>query len=140
MSTSEGTTTEAPTASSDGVHLELPADPRYLRMVRLTATGYASDLGFTIDEIEELRLAVDEACALLIEHAPDDARLALTYCHEGSLLTIEGSCPTHAAVNVEPDPVAHAVLHTTVDAFEVLPAVDGATTFRLRKRGAIDPT
>ena len=36
--------------------------PEYLRLVRLTAAGLASRLGFTFDEVEDLRIAVDELC------------------------------------------------------------------------------
>ncbi len=140
MTTSEITTDAGADLGAGDVRLEIPAHHRNLRMARLTAAACATDLGFTIDEIEELRLAVDEACAMLIEHAPDDARLTLTYRSDGSLLTVEGHCPSHAAHVVEPDPVAKVVLHTTVDAFEVISADDGATAFRMRKRGAVEPS
>lgn len=135
-----GTATDEAHQHDDEVRLEVPAHHRYLRMARLTASGYATDMGFTIDEIEELRLAVDEACAVLIEHAPEDAQLTITYRRQDGLLTIDARCTTHAALPLELDPVARAVLHTTVDAFELLPGADGTTAFRLRKRGAVTST
>jgi serine/threonine-protein kinase RsbW len=45
---------------SDEVQLVMPADPEFLRLARVTAMGLASRLSFTIDEIDDLRIAIDE--------------------------------------------------------------------------------
>jgi serine/threonine-protein kinase RsbW len=50
----------------DVVELRLPADPAYLSVVRTATAGLAARLDFTLDEIEDLRIAVDEACAMLL--------------------------------------------------------------------------
>jgi serine/threonine-protein kinase RsbW len=57
---------EAP--AGDFVELRVPADPAYLAVVRTAAAGLAARLDLTLDEIEDLRIAVDEACALLLDH------------------------------------------------------------------------
>ena len=36
--------------------------PEFLRLARVTAAGLASRLGFTFDQVEDLRLAIDELC------------------------------------------------------------------------------
>ncbi len=51
---------------NDVVELRLPADPAYLAVLRTATAGLAARLDFTLDEIEDLRIAVDEACALLL--------------------------------------------------------------------------
>ena len=56
---------DAPGRDGD-VRLVVPAAPEYLRLVRLTAAGLASRLGFTFDEVEDLRIAVDELCFHLL--------------------------------------------------------------------------
>ena len=115
------------------VALSLPADPRHLRLARLTASGFSADLGFSLDEVEELRLAVGEASALLVEHAAAGARLTVRYVHDDGALVVEGRCPADDASPMAVDPVAEAVLANTVDAFEV--DQDGeANRFRLAKR------
>ena len=55
-------------ASGDGpvVSLEVPADVAYVGVVRSLAAGLAARLPFTVDEIDDLRIAVDEAFALLM--------------------------------------------------------------------------
>jgi hypothetical protein len=42
--------------------LAVPATPEFLRLARVTAAGLASRLGFTFDEVDDLRLAIDELC------------------------------------------------------------------------------
>ena len=49
-------------AKQDEVRLAVPAMPEFLRLARVTAAGLASRLGFTFDQVEDLRLAIDELC------------------------------------------------------------------------------
>jgi serine/threonine-protein kinase RsbW len=120
------------------VELALPAHPRHLRLARLTASGFATDLGFSIDEIEDLRLAVDEACAVLIAHASPIDRLHLAYCNLDGVLCIEGRCTNGTGGDVVLDPVARAVLVAAVDAYE-LHESGGNLVFVLKKRGTPPP-
>src|SRR5919202_3533665 len=55
-----------PTTTSDTVDLRVPADPAYLAVLRTATAGLAARLDLTLDEIEDLRIAVDEACALVL--------------------------------------------------------------------------
>jgi serine/threonine-protein kinase RsbW len=50
----------------DVIDLRVPADPAYLAVIRTATAGVATRLDLTLDEIEDLRIAVDEACALLL--------------------------------------------------------------------------
>ncbi|WP_380169107.1 hypothetical protein [Jannaschia sp. R86511] len=50
----------------DVVEIELPADPAYLGVVRTACAGLGARLDLTLDEIEDLRIAVDEACTLVL--------------------------------------------------------------------------
>jgi serine/threonine-protein kinase RsbW len=52
--------------TTDAVDLRVPADPAYLSVVRTATAGLAARLKLTLDEIEDLRIAVDEACSLLL--------------------------------------------------------------------------
>ncbi len=54
--------------ADDVVVLSVPAAGAYLGVLRTATAGLAARLQFTLDEIEDLRIAVDEACALLLEH------------------------------------------------------------------------
>ena len=50
------------------VDLRVPPDPFLSRVVRLAASGMASLAGFSIDEIEDIKIAVSEILIALIEH------------------------------------------------------------------------
>ena len=52
----------------DFVEVSIPADVAYLSVLRTATAGLAARLDFTLDEIEDLRIAVDEACAMLLQH------------------------------------------------------------------------
>ena len=59
----------------DVVRLRLPAVGAYLSVLRTATAGLAARLDFTLEEIEDLRIAVDEACALLLPSAVPGAEL-----------------------------------------------------------------
>ncbi len=46
--------------------LVVPAKPEYIRLLRAVAASLAARLEFTYDRIEDLRLAVSEACSTLL--------------------------------------------------------------------------
>src|SRR5258708_27483153 len=54
---------------ADFVQVRMPAEGAYLSVLRTAAAGLAARLDFTLDEIEDLRIAIDEACAVLLEQA-----------------------------------------------------------------------
>jgi hypothetical protein len=55
--------------TQDFVEVRLPAAGAYLSVLRTATAGLAARLDFTLDEIEDLRIAVDEACAILLQQA-----------------------------------------------------------------------
>lgn len=57
------------TGLRDMVTIRLPAAGAYLSVLRTATAGLAARLDFTLDEIEDLRIAVDEACAMLLAQA-----------------------------------------------------------------------
>jgi serine/threonine-protein kinase RsbW len=78
---------EEAAALDDTVELRVPADPAYLAVIRTASAGLAARLDLTLDEIEDLRIAVDEACALLLEHRshPGESVHACFTVQDGSL-------------------------------------------------------
>jgi serine/threonine-protein kinase RsbW len=56
-------------ADRSDVELRIPADSAYLAVLRTATAGLAARLDFTLDDIEDLRIAVDEACAMVLPQA-----------------------------------------------------------------------
>ena len=55
--------------STPDVELRLPADGAFVAILRTATAGLAARLDFTLDDIEDLRIAVDEACAMVLPQA-----------------------------------------------------------------------
>ena len=81
------------TSKDDVVVLVVPADGSYLAVLRTATAGLAARLQFTLDEIEDLRIAVDEACAILLSVAPADTEVTSQFEVTDSALSIDVSVP-----------------------------------------------
>jgi serine/threonine-protein kinase RsbW len=78
------------------VELKIPADSAYLAVLRTATAGLAARLDFTLDDIEDLRIAVDEACAMVLPQARLDADLTCAFTLEEHRLTVAVSAPCDA--------------------------------------------
>ncbi|REK71260.1 ATP-binding protein [Paenibacillus paeoniae] len=50
------------------VHLQIPADADYIDLVRNCLLGVATKLGFSYEDIEDMKVAVSEACSNAVLH------------------------------------------------------------------------
>ncbi len=83
------------------VELRLPAESAYVAVLRMTTAGLAARLDFTLDDIEDLRMAVGEACALVLEHAVEGGDLHAAFdLRDGS---IRVSVSADSDSDAEPD-------------------------------------
>lgn len=55
----------------DHIKLSMPNKPEYVSIIRLTASAIASRIGFNIDEIDDIKVAIGEACTNAIRHGCD---------------------------------------------------------------------
>ncbi len=74
--------------TQDQVTVRLPAEGAYLSVLRTATAGLAARLDFTLDEIEDLRIAVDEACAMLLSQAVPGASLECAFTLGQDVMTI----------------------------------------------------
>jgi serine/threonine-protein kinase RsbW len=56
----------AASTDADTVSLHLPAQSRFIRIARLAGAGLANELGFGVDRLDDVRLAIGEACGLAV--------------------------------------------------------------------------
>ena len=120
----------------DVVVLRLPAAGAYLSVLRTATASLASRLDFTIDDIEDLRIAVDEACAMLLNQAVAGADLECSFELTGdaidvavSVLTLDGEQPSR-------DTFAWTVLTALAGEVDSSVDADNRVTLTLRKRKA----
>ena len=53
----------------DYIEIKIPAKPDYIGVIRLTLSGIANRIGYTYEEIEDIKIAVSEACTNAVQHA-----------------------------------------------------------------------
>lgn len=68
----------AETAVPTPIALTLPSDPNVSRIARLTASAIASLAGCTMDELQNVKIAVSESIIVLVEHG-DGQPIDLTF-------------------------------------------------------------
>lgn len=92
------------------VELHIPSRPEYVGVARLAILGVASRMRFSYDEVEDIRLAVGEACTRSIDRlnggqSPDGHTIRLRCLIDSNRLTIEVRNPlVKAAPRLEPVP------------------------------------
>jgi hypothetical protein len=131
------------------VQLTAPAERRSVRLARLVASGVGAEAGLSIDDTEDLRIAVSELVALLVDGVEDPGRsILVTYLSAPGEVTVEGQgeaasvasdreteVPGSSESDARPavDDLALEILRVVVDvhAFE---ADEAGRRFRLVKR------
>lgn len=117
------------------VVLELPADPGLLRVARVTVASVAAQLPLTLQDVEDLRVAVDELAAVIIDGCDLDRVLRLEVSVEGEALVVVGRV-VGAGPLAELHPVAADLLGLVAPGHEL--AVEGDDrTFRLVRRASV---
>jgi serine/threonine-protein kinase RsbW len=106
----------SPTGPGDAtradVELRLPADNAYVSVLRTTTAGLAARLDFTLDDIEDLRMAVGEASALVLPEAAAGADLTCEFFMRPGELTVRVGVPAQAPTEPDEDGFAWQVLTT----------------------------
>lgn len=117
------------------VRLEVPAAPEFLRISRIMAAGVASRVGFTLDEVEDLRIAIDEVCFSLVGAHGRTGTISLRYVLEDHQLSVEGTGRFSDGLGNEPvvSALSNQILAAVVDECELSAGAQGPQ-FRLVKR------
>jgi serine/threonine-protein kinase RsbW len=125
-------------STDDEVRLDVPATPEFLRLARITASGLASRLGFSYDEVEDLRLALDELCFALIgsKGRPGTVQLRYTLDDGGLEVTGTGRFDSETADAALTD-FSRQILSALVDEYDVYRDDKANPSFRLVKRRSV---
>ena len=111
----------------DHIELSIPAHGEFLRLVRLASADVGSRAGFDFEEIDDLKIAVSEACSLLLG---GDAPLRLQFECQPECVAVLGEAASAADVDRT---LSLAIIGAVVDEHELVDG-GGRTRFRLVKR------
>lgn len=132
------------------INLKIPASPEYVGVARLIVAAFSDLTGFDSEAVEDIKIAVSEACTNamlhLYKHAPAEDKFVRIACYVGdSKLVVDVEYPTKEAVSAEKVPLQSyehdlgaSVLVSIMDKVEVVRSKDRGTTIRLVKEMAND--
>jgi serine/threonine-protein kinase RsbW len=103
---------DRPPADKADVSLRVPADGAYVSVLRTMTAGLAARLDFTVDDIEDLRIAVGEACALVLPEARPGGDLEADFRQSAGTLTVSVRVPTVGRSEPDYESFAWQVLST----------------------------
>ena len=121
----------------DQIAIRIPASPQFVQVVRLVAAGLASRLKFTIDDIEDLKIGVDELCAYLTGSQGREGTLEVRFTIGEDKVEISGRgdlSPGHK-VRTELTEFSQMILDTVADSASLVQK-DGSPVFHLVKTKA----
>ena len=126
-------------AEPSSVTLCFPASSERVRLARVVAATLADEAGFDYDEVEDIRIAVDELCFALLDAGPTTGTLDITATSSPGDLSIVGECrftatpqPSQDQTNAE---LTAQILGTVVDEYAI-EFEDTSGRFSLRKHSS----
>jgi hypothetical protein len=124
----------------DEVKLAVPAMPEFLRLIRVTAAGLGSRLGFSYDQVEDLRLAIDELCFGLTgsNGRPGTVHVRFLVGDEILEVTAEGFFEDSLETPAESE-WSKVILAALVDDHELASGPNGPRFRLVKRRRPLDP-
>ena len=104
---------------TDPVTLAFTADARNAALARTVAAAMAARADLTIDQLEDVRLAVDEAVSLALVDAPPGGVITCAFGVEGTRLDVSVSAPNPSGREPDRDTFSWTVLTALVDSVTV---------------------
>ncbi len=114
------------------VTLRMPANSAFVVLIRAAISAMCARLDFTIDRIEDVKLAVDEAAALLLSDAPEGTDLDVRFTPDApDGIRVEMTAPTVHGRSLERDSFTWTVLTALVDEVVATVSADRKLTITL---------
>lgn len=123
---------------NDRITLTVPARGEYAKTVRMTAAELASRLGMSYDEVDDVRIAAEEAFVYASDCVGEDADVTFQFMVGAGVLEIAvGPMPAPADDDGSDVSKGYAefILQSVCDEFEIVQSAEGCT-LRLCRRAA----
>lgn len=109
--------TDSITATDDSIEIVVPLRTEHAATLRVIVASLGSDNGLSVDEIDDLKLAVSEVFTVLIDD--EGGRARVRYSVQNGSITIEFD-GGNAGPDIELDVLATTILSSVVDEHHVL--------------------
>jgi serine/threonine-protein kinase RsbW len=117
------------TSPTDHIRLEFPADTVNMAIARTVAAAVAARADLTIDQVEDVRLAMDEATAHMIRAAKPRSLVSCDLWVKDHAVHASLTCTTPFDDPPEPEPFSWMVLTALVESIH-LESADGVLLLR----------
>jgi serine/threonine-protein kinase RsbW len=91
------TSSPHPHLGTEEIDLSIPARPEYVVVVRLVAAGIAGRLALSFDDVEDLKIAVGEACTAAIVDGGEQVRIQFEVAAERLTIKVIHDRPRSAS-------------------------------------------
>lgn len=109
----------------DGFTIKFPARPGYLYVSRLNASAIGAEAGFDVDELDDLRLAVNETITWLLADPDSGGDVELIMTAKDGEIRIDGKRNSTSALPERSlDDLIEAILGATVDEHRFMSSTD----------------
>lgn len=129
---------------TEHIKISLPGKPEYVSIARLTASVIANQMGFNIDDVEDIKVAVGEACNNAVLHGKSheevfeiqfevqENRIVIEVRDNGNGFDLdEYQAPEPG--ELRENGLGIFIMKTLMDEVEFIPVQNNGTTIRLVK-------
>ena len=122
--TSHVTATDSTSGTApDVVEISVPLRSEYGATLRTLAASLGADVGFTVDDLDDLRLALSEVFSVLVDLSPHpQARGTVSFSPAESSIAVVVAADDELESPIELDELAASILGAVVDEHEVAEA------------------
>ena len=107
--------------------VRLPAETAYVAVLRMAASGIAARLDFTLDDVDDLKMAVSEACAMVLAGATPGGNLYADFFLAEGRIEVRVSADSLNADPPDPGSFAWQVLASTAAEVSAEASLDRVT-------------
>lgn len=124
--------------AQDRVTLIVPARGEFAKTVRMTASALVSRMGMTYDEVDDVRMAAEEAFVYAVDTLPEDADVTYEFGLDDDTLHMDVSLGGETDVSDDEierrSSYAMFILQSVCDGYELSSDENGRRTLRLVKQ------
>lgn len=129
------------------IKMEIPANPDYVSILRLTTSGIANKLGFSMDDIEDMKVAVSEACTNAVKHSEDNkVNIKFNLLENGIEIEIKDNGKGYDVASIETPDLSNPkesglglfIIQTLMDEVSIESKGNQGTTIKMTKYLGVD--
>ena len=129
------------------IKMEIASNPQYVSVIRLTTSGIANKIGFCLEDIEDIKVAVSEACTNAIKHSLDNKfSVEYTIFENGLTITIIDSGKGYDVDSIDVPNLEEPkesglglfIIKSLMDEVDIKSDIDNGTIIKMTKYLGVD--